>query len=470
MPRRLNLAVSQSFTRSTPSSSLSALAETAQQASRAGAHILLFPEAYLGGYPRGTSFGTSIGARSNEGRNQFVAYYQSAADLGDTAQGAGDDWVKRRLPVAQERGEESRGDGTREYVEDVARETGVFLVIGIVERTTGGGSLYCSVIYVDPVRGCIGKHRKIQPTGTERVIWSQGGTETLKAVTTVLGPDNVQVRLAATVCWENYMPLLRQAIYMQGVDIWLAPTADGRETWLSLLRTIGVEGRCFVMSANQCLRTTDLPEWIHGEGGKSQQSEEVAHKDTTDTGTNGTSKRRRSSIITKTEDNHEITWPLRTPKIDSLETGTGNGPESAIEDANGSVSPSSSSHSFNENSTKKKDDRLTTAQPSKSLHHIAENHILALPSTTSSTDPGVADSDLQKAADEFISHGGSCIVSPQGEVLAGPLWDDPNGLLVREVDLDDRSRGHLDLDVAGSYGRLDSFELKVKGLDLNPPP
>ena len=171
MPNKIRLGVVQSNTLPTKSHNLASIASYAHQAASSNVGLLLFPEAYLGGYPRGSYFGCKIGSRTAEGRDEYLEYFKQAVDLGDTVgdgAGAGDAWVQRRLGSDAAAGDKlngdgavQRGDGTREELERIARETGVFLVTGLIEKA--GGSLYCAVVYVCPKLGIIGKRRKTQP-------------------------------------------------------------------------------------------------------------------------------------------------------------------------------------------------------------------------------------------------------------------------------------------------------------------
>ena len=416
MPKFLTVAVSQSRTLETTEATLSSLSEIAHNAAREGVDLLLFPEAYLGGYPRTCSFDSSIGARTDAGRDQFLHHFHSAVDLGDTPRGAGQDWVEKRLDVPK--GMKYRGDGTRERLEQVARDRGVFLVVGLIERS--GGSLYCAVVYVCPREGCLGKRRKVMPTGTERLIWAQGSPSTLRAIVTEIA--GVRLTLAAAICWENYMPLLRFSLYSQNVNLYLAPTADGRETWVPLMQTIACEGRAVVLSANQCVRRKNLPDWITGDEEVKGEGEKPGGTRSSKEGRSG----RRASIVTKTEDNHEITWPAPSSK---KPTPTG------IQGTNGT-------------------------SPLYLGAIAADDEALQIPNPTQAKPPT-----------DFVSRGGSCIISPTGSILAGPLFDTEDGaLLIATIDFEDCERGRLDLDVAGSYSRNDSFELRVAGLDISPPP
>ncbi len=189
--------------------------------------LILFPESFVPGYPRGFDFGTRIGSRKPEGRDLYARYWRESIDLGS------EDRIR---------------------LEELARETGIFLAVGVTERNSGHGSLNCSLLYISPEKGLLGVHRKIKPTGTERLIWAEAGGESLVAFDTPLG------KIGGLICWENYMPLARMAMYQQGVQLYLAPTADARPTWTATMQHIALEGRCFVLGCNQYFNKTMYPE------------------------------------------------------------------------------------------------------------------------------------------------------------------------------------------------------------------
>jgi Predicted amidohydrolase len=271
--------------------------DLASDAAKTGAKVVLFPEAFISAYPRGSNFGSVIGARSDEGRELFRIYHASSIDV----PGPGVDALSK-----------------------IAKQSGVHLVIGVIERD--GGTLYCTVLFFSPNGQYLGKHRKLMPTGSERLVWGFGDGSTLPVYDTPIG------RLGAVICWENYMPMMRAAMYAQRVQIYCAPTADGRPTWASSMQHIALEGRCFVLSSNQFCRRRDYP----------------------------------------------------------------------------------------------------------------ADYV----------------SDLPQDPDAIVSRGGSCIVGPLGNILAGPLWD-CEGIITAEVDLDAATRGLYDFDPVGHYSRPDVFSLSV---------
>ena len=200
------------------------VAALVSEAAKQGAKLIVFPEAFIGGYPKGASFGAPVGLRLPEGRDAFARYHEAAIDL----------------------------DGPEvSIIADATATTEAFVVIGVIERE--GGTLYCTAVFFDGALGLVAKHRKLLPTASERLIWGQGDGSTLPVINTALG------EIGAVICWENYMPMLRMAMYDQGITLYCAPTVDDRDGWVSTMRHIALEGRCFVFSACQYLRRCDLP-------------------------------------------------------------------------------------------------------------------------------------------------------------------------------------------------------------------
>ncbi|MDT0540108.1 carbon-nitrogen hydrolase family protein [Croceitalea sp. P059] len=261
--------------------------------------LLVFPESFIPGYPRGFDFGARIGSRTEEGKSLYTEYYKNSIAI------EGEE-MKRLIGLSR------------------AHKT--YLVIGITEKQNNNGSLFCSMVFISPTKGLLGVHRKIKPTGTERLVWAESDGSSLVTFDTKIG------KLGGLICWENYMPHARMAMYQKGVEIYLAPTADSREEWTTTLKHIALEGRCFVLGCNQYF-TKSMYSKIHQEQVKEQP--------------------------------------------------------------------------------------------------------------------------------EDLCQGGSIIISPQGKVLAGPLFGKA-GVLNAEIDLDDITNAKMDFDVNGHYSRNDIFQFMVK--------
>ncbi|MBA3655164.1 MAG: carbon-nitrogen hydrolase family protein [Actinobacteria bacterium] len=139
-----------------------------------------------------------------------------------------------------------------------ARQAKAYVAIGVTERERESSTLFNTYLYFGPDGSLLGKHRKLMPTGGERLVWGSGDGSTLFSAETPFG------RLGGLICWENYMPLARAAVYAQGVDVYLAPTWDNSDTWVATLRHIAKEGRVYVIGINYCIRASDVPNDIPG--------------------------------------------------------------------------------------------------------------------------------------------------------------------------------------------------------------
>lgn len=289
-----------------PTASAEKAANLIREAAGQGASLAVFPEAFIGGYPKGASFGTVVGRRTDAGRADFQRYVEGAVTLEGP----------ELAMLAQ-----------------VVSEVSMHVVIGIIERV--GRTLYCTAVTLTPEQGVAGFHRKLMPTGQERVIWGFGDGSTIAPVDTSLG------RIGSVICWENYMPALRQAMYGQGTQIYCAPTADDRPTWASTMIHVSLEGRVPVLSACQAIKLGEYP---------------ADYKTAVDSGTSG---------------------------------------------------------------------------------------------------------------DDYLMRGGSMIVSPLGEVLAGPVFD-AETILYADIDVPKAYGSNLDFDVCGHYARPDIFHLKVNTASREP--
>ena len=196
-------------------------------AAATGARVILFPEAFIAGYPKGLNYGLVVGAREAAGREEFRLYLDAAIDI----------------PGSQ-----------TERLGEAAAAHGSYVVIGVIERELG--TCYCTVLFFAPDGGLLGKHRKLMPTALERMIWGFGDGSTLTVV------DSPYGRIGSVICWENYMPMLRMAMYSKDVALYCAPTVDDRDTWLASMQHVALEGRCFVLTACQFIRKKDFPDTV----------------------------------------------------------------------------------------------------------------------------------------------------------------------------------------------------------------
>ncbi|MVM40336.1 nitrilase [Spirosoma sp. HMF3257] len=274
-----------------------------EKAAQEGCQLVLFPESFIPCYPRGLTFDAIVGRRTDKGRTVWLDYWANSLEVDSTQ--------TRRI-------------------QEAVKKANVYVALGVTEKEPVGGTLHCALLYFGKDGHLLGKHRKLKPTGLERYIWGESDGSTLVSFDTEVG------KLGGLICWENYMPLARTALYQQGIEIYLAPTADARDSWQATMQHIALEGRCFVLASNQFVTKADYPD------------------------------RYQADLI---------------------------------------------------------------------------------------DEPAI------------MSRGGSVIISPMGDVLAGPLWDQ-EGLLIADLDFSVVAKSKLDFDCVGHYARNDVFNLTV----TNQPP
>jgi nitrilase len=137
----------------------------------------------------------------------------------------------------------------------------------LLDRDDRDSTIYNTLLHFAPDGTLAARHRKLMSTGGERLVWGMGDGSTLQVVDTGFG------RLGGLICWENYMPLARAALYAQGIDVYLAPTWDNSEVWVPTLRHIAREGRTYVIGVTSCISAADLPadlpgrDGLYGDGG-----------------------------------------------------------------------------------------------------------------------------------------------------------------------------------------------------------
>ena len=193
------------------------------EAGRKGARLAVFPETFVPGYPLWV-WGQRVWNQASR------------------------DWHARLI----EQSVVVPGPAT-ERIGKAARAAKTCVAVGVNERDTHGGTVYNTLLYFDDRGELLGKHRKLMPTGGERLVWGAGDGSTLPVFDTTVG------RLGGLICWENYMPLARTAMYAQGVEVWVAPTWDHAEPWISSLRHLAREGRMYVVGVGTAQRAADIP-------------------------------------------------------------------------------------------------------------------------------------------------------------------------------------------------------------------
>ncbi len=198
------------------------------EAARNDAELIVFPELFLPGYPYGMTFGFTVGSRKADGRQDWKSYYDNSL-LSD-------------------------GPEMQQLI-DRAAALGVYLSMGYSERDAVTGTLYNSNMMIAP-DGRAMNHRKLKPTGSERVVWGDAQQDYFPVMDTPWGP------MASLICWESYMPLARVALYQKGISLYISPNTNDNPEWQNTIRHIAIEGHCYFVNADLIFRREDYPETV----------------------------------------------------------------------------------------------------------------------------------------------------------------------------------------------------------------
>ena len=196
-----------------------------REAAAQKADLIVFPELFIPGYPIGMNFGFSMGKRTEPGRADWKRYYDASVVVGDA------DF----LQLAQ-----------------AAKDANAYVSIGFSERDAVIGTLYNSNVIFEP-DGSWKVHRKLKPTGSERLVWGDANRNYFPVTETPWGP------MAGLICWESYMPLARVALYQKGVTIYLSPNTNDNPEWQATIQHIAIEGKCFFVNADMLVRRSSYP-------------------------------------------------------------------------------------------------------------------------------------------------------------------------------------------------------------------
>ena len=175
-----------------------------EEASAKGAELIVFPELFIPGYPIGMNFGFSMGKRTEPGREDWKKYYDASLVAG------GEEFAK---------------------LAEAAKKAGAYVSIGFSERDAVGGTLYNSNVIFEP-DGSYKVHRKLKPTGTERVVWGDADKDYFPITETPWGP------MGSLICWESYMPLARVALYQKGITLYISPNTNDNPEWQATIQHI----------------------------------------------------------------------------------------------------------------------------------------------------------------------------------------------------------------------------------------